>query len=108
MELLLEPCSRFLTRAHAFETAFRLSRGDSANPTRTIGVFDRKLRALPETSIERYYAAGDRAWDLQVAALAFEAKQRLTRFHHFTQQHDPFHSAQSMCNQRVRTHPYTH
>ena len=45
----LEPRSRFLTRAHAPRTAIRLSGDDSANPTRTIGVLDNKLRTLPKT-----------------------------------------------------------
>ena len=74
MELLLEPRSRFLTRAHAPGTAIRLSGGDSANPTRTIGVLGNKFRTLSKTRVECYHVAGDRAWDLKVAALVFQLK----------------------------------
>ena len=69
MELLLEPGGRLFTRAHAARTAIRWSGGDSANPTGTIRVLGNKFRTLPETWIERCHIAGDRTWDLQVAAL---------------------------------------
>ena len=72
MEFLLEPSGRLLTRERAARTAIRLSGGDSANPTGTIRVLGNKFRTLPQTWIERCHTAGDRAWDLQVAAMVLQ------------------------------------
>ena len=84
MELLFQPYYGFFVRPHAFGSVIRLSRGNSANPSGTIGVLGHKIRALHKAWIECHHLACDRAWNFQAAALIFKAKKWLTRSHKFT------------------------
>jgi len=86
MELLLEPSHRFFTRTQATRPAIRSTGGDSANPTRIVGVFGNQFRVLPETRIECHHVCGDPARHLCLGQKELADHRFPTFFGHHAQE----------------------